>query len=64
MTKPLIQIGDEIREMTDAEHKQHVADQKAANADAENVATQAALRATALKKLGLTADEIAALFGQ
>ena len=63
MTKPMIQIGDEVREMTDAEHKQHLADEKVAVANAENVANQAAIRAAALTKLGLTDDEIAALFG-
>ena len=63
MTKPLTQIGDEVREMTDDEYAKYqalqseVAEREAANAE------KAAIRAAALAKLGLTADEIAALFG-
>lgn len=63
MTKPMIQIGDEVREMTDSEYAQWQADaQEMAQVEAEREA-QAATRAAALAKLGLTADEIAALFG-
>ena len=63
MTKPLIQIGDEVREMTDDEHAQWQADAKEmAKIEAERVAQDAA-RAAALAKLGLTDNEIAALFG-
>lgn len=63
MTKPLIQIGDEVREMTDAEHEQHQADKAQAAADYDAAVNKEATRAAALAKLGLTADEIAALFG-
>ena len=64
MTKPLIQIGDEVREMTDDEHAQRQADAtEMAKIETERAA-QTAVRVAALAKLGLTADEAAALFGQ
>lgn len=63
MTKPLTQIGDEVREMTDDEYAEYQALQnEAAEREAANAA-KAATRAAALTKLGLTADEAAALFG-
>jgi hypothetical protein len=64
MTKPLIQIGDEVREMTDAEHDQWQADAKAQTHYAADVAAKADARKSALAKLaalGLTEAEIAAL---
>ena len=64
MTKPLIQIGDEVREMTDAEHDQWQADAKAQTQYAAQVTAKADARASALAKLaalGLTEAEIAAL---
>jgi hypothetical protein len=66
MSKPLTQIGDEVREMTDAEYAQWQTDNKAHAAQAAAVEAQAAARASALTKLaglGLTDDEIAALVG-
>lgn len=63
MTKPLIQIGDEIREMTKAEHDQHLLDLAEWQAQAAASAAKEATRQAALDKLGLTADEVAALFG-
>lgn len=64
MTRPLIQIGDEVREMTDAEHAQHLADiEEQTQQHALQVAKLDA-RTSALAKLaalGLTDDEIAAL---
>jgi hypothetical protein len=62
-TNPLTQIGDEIREMTDAEHAQYLLDQQEAEQQAQAAANRAKVRAAALAKLGLTADEAAALFG-
>ena len=64
MSKPNIQIGNEVREMTDAEYAQWQTD--AANAAAQQQAAidKAAARASAIAKLaglGLTNDEIAAL---
>jgi hypothetical protein len=67
MTKPLIKIHnvttDEVieREMTDEEFTAYEAEQTAkAEHDAQE-ATKAAARQAVLDKLGLTADEIAAL---
>ena len=63
MTKPLIQIGDEVREMTDDEYAQYEKDQAdAVKAEADRKAKEQA-RAAVLDKLGLTADEAAALLG-
>ena len=70
MTKQTIQIGNTVREMTDAEYAQWQADvadaaaKEQAAADAK--ADAAAARASALAKLaelGLTPDEITALVG-
>ena len=56
--KPTIQIGDEVRPMTDEEFAQWETD----NAQAETkTETKAILKETVLAKLGLTADEVAAL---
>ena len=66
MSKPLTQIGDEVREMTDAEYAQWQTDNEAHAAEAAAVEAQAAARASALAKLadlGLTDDEISALVG-
>ena len=66
MTRPLIQIGDEVREMTDAEYAQWQVDAADAAAAEQAAADAAAARASAIAKLaglGLTADEIAALVG-
>ena len=63
MTKPLIQIGDEIREMTKAEHDQHLLDLAEWQAQADAEAAKAAARQAVLDKLGLTANEAAALLG-
>lgn len=67
MSRPLTQIGDEVREMTDSEYEQWQTDALAAEAVAEELAAKAAARASALAKLstlGLTEDEIAAVIGQ
>lgn len=64
MTKPLVQIGDNIREMTAEEYEQHKKDVAQETAQREALAAQTAARASALAKLaalGLTDDEIAAL---
>jgi hypothetical protein len=64
MTKPNIQIGDLVREMTDEEYEIYIAEQEQdALLEAERVA-RAASRESALAKLaalGLTEDEIASL---
>jgi hypothetical protein len=61
MTNPNIQIGDEVREMTADELKQWKADKTAAAAQAQVEADKQALKVATLTKLGLTADEVAAL---
>jgi hypothetical protein len=61
--KPMVLDGHEVREMTDAELAQHELDKAEA---AEQIAAQAsrvAARQAVLDKLGLTADEAAALLG-
>jgi hypothetical protein len=63
MTKPLTQIGNEVREMTDEEYAQYKLDQAEAKAQAAAIAAQVAARQAVLDKLGLTADEAAALLG-
>lgn len=60
--KPEIQIGDEVREMNDAEFAQYEIDQAQAIKQNEAEATRAKLRTETIAKLGLTADEVAALF--
>tara|TARA_R110000823_G_scaffold192978_1_gene324600 strand:- start:412 stop:603 length:192 start_codon:yes stop_codon:yes gene_type:complete len=63
MTKPLIQIGEEIREMTKAEHDQHLLDSAEWQAEKDAQAAKSAARKAVLDKLGLSADEAAALLG-
>lgn len=64
MTKPLIQIGDEVREMTDTEYEQWVADGERLKAKHENAQAVVMSAHNKLKALGLTDTEINALFGQ
>ena len=62
--KPLIQIDDEIRPMTTEEHTAYKAQQaEAAKAQAETEARVAARESALAKlaKLGLSAEEVAAL---
>lgn len=61
-TKPDIQIGTEVREMTDAEFAQYKKDQAYFAAQAQEDADRQALKTATLTKLGLTADEVVALF--
>jgi predicted secreted Zn-dependent protease len=60
-TKPTIQIGDEVREMTAKEIAQYEKDQAEFARQAQADADRQALRTATLAKLGLTADEVAAL---
>ena len=63
MTKPLIQIDDEIREMTDEEFAVYEAEQvKEAERKAEAEA-KAQAKADLLAKLGITEDEAKLLLG-
>ena len=64
MPRPTIQIGDEVREMTDAEYaqwQQDAADAQAAAAAADDLARARASALAKLSALGLSHDEIAAL---
>ena len=63
MTTPIIYDGNEHREMTETEHAQYKIDQAEAAANAAAKAVKAAERQAVLDKLGLTADEAAALLG-
>jgi hypothetical protein len=63
MPNPLTQDGAELREMTEAEYAQWQADKAEAEAQAEAQAAKALQRQAVLDKLGLTADEAAALLG-
>jgi len=69
MSNPLIRIhnmatGEIVdREMTDAEHAEYKAIQAADEAQAIVVADKAVAKQNVLDKLGLDADEAAALFG-
>lgn len=63
MAKPKIQIGNELREMNDDEYAQWQADKAEAEAQADALEAKAEARQAVLDKLGLTADEAAALFG-
>jgi hypothetical protein len=61
MPNPFIQIGDEVREMNKQELSQRKLDEAAAVVEANALAAKAAARQAVLDKLGLTADEVAAL---
>lgn len=66
MSKPLIQIGIDVREMTDAEHAQWVADVDLMERQRVEAELRQEARVSARMKLltlGLTEDEIAALIG-
>ena len=63
MANPKIQIGDIVREMTANEYAQWQADNAETQAQAETLAIKIADKQAVLDKLGLTADEAAALFG-
>ncbi len=63
MTKPTIQIGDQVREMTDAEHEQHLLDLAEWQAQAKLQLDKATAKQAVLDRLGITADEAALLLG-
>ncbi len=63
MTTYKIQIDDLVRNATANEAAKIEAAQAEAQAQAEAAEAKAAAKASALEKLGLTADEAAALFG-
>jgi hypothetical protein len=61
MATPIIQIGDEARPMNDDELAQHKLDVLAKKAIAKAKEERQVLKEATLAKLGLTADEVAAL---
>ena len=61
--KPTIFDGETSRPMTDAEYAQWQTDNTELEAQAEAAEAKAAARQAVLDKLGLTADEAAALLG-
>ena len=61
--KPTTQIGDEVRPMTDDEYAQWQTDKLEIQTRKETQNAKLAARQVVLDKLGLTADEAAALFG-
>jgi hypothetical protein len=60
-TKPTIQIGDEVREMTDTEHEQWLLDVAVVKSELKATKERAKTKQAVLDKLGLTADEVEAL---
>ena len=58
-----IQIGDEVRDMTDAEKSQYALDLKDFAAQLKAETDKAVAKAALLAKLGITADEAALLLG-
>ena len=61
--KPTVQIGDEVREMNDAEFAQYEIDQAANKAAAKAQADKTKAKQAVLDRLGITADEAALLLG-
>jgi len=61
MSEYQIQIGDEVRDMTEEEIVQRKKDLKDSQALEKAAADRQALKIATLAKLGLTADEVAAL---
>ena len=61
MTKPKVQIGDLVREMTDDEYAQYQKDQAVAEAAQQALNAQKIAKENALAKLGLTNEELSAL---
>ena len=63
MTKPLIQIDDEVREMTTEELAQYQAGLDAQVAIEAEQQVKAAAKAALLERLGITAEEATLLLG-
>jgi len=63
MTRPLIQIDDEIRPMNDAEFAQYEANQAAYAARIAAQEEKAAARQAVLDRLGLTEEEAQLILG-
>ena len=63
MTNPLIQIDNEVREMTDDELAVYQLSIDSENAKKADEEARAIARAALLERLGITADEAALLLG-
>jgi len=63
MANPKIFDGEKNRTMTNEEYEQWQTDNANRQAQIETLEAKAAARQAVLNKLGLTADEAAALFG-
>lgn len=63
MTKPLIQVGDEVREMNDSEYEQHLKDVEKSRLELEAIQAKALAKAELLERLGITAEEAELLLG-
>jgi hypothetical protein len=63
MTKPVIQIGNEAREMNEVELAQYKTDKAADEAAIKTQDERATARQAVLDRLGITADEAALLLG-
>ena len=59
--RPQILDGDVVRQMTDSEFAQYQKDQIEAAEQKQAEADRASLKQATINKLGLTADEVAAL---
>lgn len=57
MSRPLTQIGDQVREMTDAEFAQYKLDKAEAQTRQAEAEAKATAKAALLSKLGITAEE-------
>ena len=63
MSRPKVQIGDDIREMNDAEFAQYQIDVEASQAEAALATQRATDKAALLTRLGITDDEAKLLLG-
>lgn len=67
MTKPKIQIDDEVRDMTDAEFKEYKANAAAELAKQNKIQAEAEAKeiakAAILDRIGLSADELKTILG-
>jgi hypothetical protein len=61
--RPTVQIGNEVREMNDAEFAQYELDLAANQAQAKTDIAKATAKQAVLDRLGITADEAALLLG-
>ena len=63
MTKPTIQIGEEVREMNDAEFAQYEADKAIEMAAVQAKIKAESDKAALLVRLGITEDELKTILG-